>query len=88
MSTTIILHVLLTHAQRGLQYLVCVSVCLSVCLLPRFLPPRATMRPTRLPAASAGHEQSFKMAFSFKMLRSGVLAIFAYAAKSAIFFHL
>ena len=31
------------HAQRGLQYLVCVSV--SVCLLPRFLPLRATRRP-------------------------------------------
>ena len=25
------------HAQRGLQYLVCLSVCLSVRLLPRFL---------------------------------------------------
>ena len=67
------------HAQRELTILgmcVCYHLfchCVQQCTQPD------------IPAALVGHKQNLKMVFLFKMLHSGVMAIFAYAAKSAIF---
>ena len=74
------------HAQRGLQYLVCVSVCLSV---TTFSATAHNNAPNKIyQRLQRDMSKVLKMAFSLKMLRSGVTAIFAYAAKSAIFFTL
>ena len=53
------------HAQRGLQYLVCVSVCVSVCYHV-FCHRAQQCVQQDIPAASAGHEQSFKNGVFFK----------------------
>ena len=78
------MHVLLTlgaHVQRGLQYLVSVSVASFFCY-------RALQCAQQdIPSASAGHEQGFNLAFSLAMLRSGIMAIFAYQLKRPIFLY-
>ena len=53
------------HAQRGLQYLVCVSVCVSVCYHV-FCHRAQQCAQENIPAASAGHEQSLKNGVFFK----------------------
>ena len=71
------------HAQRGLQYLVCMSVCLSV---TTFSATARNNAPNKIyQRLQRDMSKVLKMAFSLKMFRSGVTAIFAYAAKSAIF---
>ena len=52
---------------------VCVSVCYHV-----FCHRAQQCAQQHIPAASAGHEQSLKMAFSLTMLRLEVMASFAY----------
>ena len=78
------------HAQRGLQYLVCVSACLCVCVSGTTFSATARNNAPNKICYRLQRDMSkvFKMACSLKMLRSGVTAIFAYAAKSAIFLHL
>ena len=71
------------HAQRGLQYLVCVSVCLSV---TTFSATARNNAPNEIyQRLQRDMSKVLKMAFSLKMLHSGVTVTFAYAAKSAIF---
>ena len=64
------------HAQRGLQYLVCVSVCLSVTTFS------ATARNNALNKIYQRLQRDMSkvlvMAFSLTMLRSEVMASFAY----------
>ena len=62
---------------------VCVSVCLSV---TTFSATARNNAPNKIyQRLQRDMSKVLKVAFSFKMLRSGVTAIFAYAAKSAIF---
>ena len=61
---------------------VCLCVCVSVCLLPLFLPLHATMRTTR---HTIGFSIRKVFNFSLKMLHPGIMAIFAYSTKTAIF---
>ena len=65
-----------THVQRGLQYLVCVSVCLSVCLSVTTF-SAATRNETvkkRYQRVQCHTDFIFKMAILVKMLRSKVMA--------------
>ena len=64
------------HAQRGLQYLVCVSLCLSV---TTFSATARNNAPNKIyQRLQRDMSQVFKMAFSLKMLGSEVMASFAY----------
>ena len=65
---------------------VCVSVCLSVTM---FSATTRNNAPNKIyQRLQRDMSKVLKMVFSLKMLRSGVTAISAYAAKSAIFFSL
>ena len=69
------------HAQRGLVLGLC--VCLSV---TTFSATARNNAPSKIyQRLQRDMSRVLKMTFSLKMLRSGVTAIFAYAAKSAIF---
>ena len=55
------------HAQRGLLYLVCLSVCLSVCLMPYFSDTVNLCVEMKVPLASVQHGADFyKKGFSYK----------------------
>ena len=66
---------------------VCTCVCVSVCLsVTTFSATARSNAPNKIyQRLQRDMSKVLKMAFSLKMLRSGVTAIFAYAAKSAIF---
>ena len=61
------------HAQRGLRYLVSVSVCVSVTSFSATTRYNAHNK-TYVLSASAGHEKGFKFGVFFKILRSGIMA--------------
>ena len=64
------------HAQRGLQYLVCVSVCLSV---TTFSATARNNAPNKIyQRLQRDMSKVLKMAFSLTMLCSEVMASFAY----------
>ena len=66
------------------------SVCLCVCLsVTTFSATARNNAPNKIyQRFRQDMSKVLKMVFSLKMLRSGVTVIFAYAAKSAIFFTL